>query len=110
MYIEVYYNGAVAESYPVQMGADKIIIIEELAIRGTITELSQSDDKINILVEGEIEEDTSYDKAFVTIDKNTKVYKNKNEISTEDLAEGMKIEIYYSGASKHVLSCSNWCK
>ena len=99
MYIEVYYNGAVAESYPVQMGADKIIIIEELAIRGTITELSQSDDKINILVEGEIEEDTSYDKAFVTIDKNTKVYKNKNEISTEDLAEGMKIEIYYSGAA-----------
>jgi len=29
--------------------------------------------KLNILVEGEIEEDTSYDKTFVTIDKNTKI-------------------------------------
>lgn len=98
--VEVYYNGAVDDSYPVQMGADKIVIVnEEIAVRGTITELAQNGDKTNILVEGEIEEDTSYDKAYVTLDENTKVYQDEKEMSIKDLAKDMKIEVYYNGSA-----------
>lgn len=98
--VEVYYNGAFDDSYPVQMGADKIVIVEEkIAVRGTITEVTQNGDKTNILVEGEVEEDTSYDKAYVTLDENTKVYQDEKEMTIKDLAKDMKIEVYYNGSA-----------
>lgn len=97
--VEVYYNGAFDDSYPVQMGADKIVIVEEkIAVRGTITEVTQNGDKTNILVEGEVEEDTSYDKAYVTLDENTKVYQDEKEMTIKDLVKDMKIEVYYNGS------------
>jgi len=51
------------------------------------------------LVEGEVEEDTSYDKAYVTLDENTKVYQDEKEMTIKDLVKDMKIEVYYNGSA-----------
>lgn len=73
------------------MGADKIVIVEEkIAVRGTITEVTQNGDKTNILVEGEVEEDISYDKS-------NKYVLSLNNLRIEDEA--------YSSFFKELIIC-----
>lgn len=85
------------------IGCNKYID-EEIGIRGEITEISLNDsgEITNILVEGKIDEDTQYDKASVTIDEDTNVYKEefKNLIKSDELKEGLKVEVVFSGPVK----------
>lgn len=103
MLVEVYYDGAVAESYPVQMGAEKIVVVARPAIVGNITDISKENDKISIMVEGKQVEGTISDKAKVTLDEKTEIYKNEEweewkELSPEDLKLNMQVVVYYDGA------------
>lgn len=74
---------------------------EKIDIRGEITSVVISDDNkvVSILVEGELEEDTSYDKASISIDESTSIYlvAGKDKISVEELKEGMKVEAIFTG-------------
>lgn len=73
---------------------------EKIGIRGLITKVSMSDDKevSAILVEGKVESDTIYDKAMVSIDKNTKISADTSKkISANELKEDMKVEIIFEG-------------
>lgn len=73
----------------------------KVGIRGDIKEIKLSDDKetASILVEGKIYEDTDYDKAMIRVDKKTKIHKldSKDNISINDLKEGMKVEVIFTG-------------
>ncbi len=102
--IEVLYYGEIALFYPAHMGANKIYILnngeiveETPLIRGKITELNKDRETVELLVEGEIEEGTEYDKAKVTLHECTKIHRNEEETKVEDLKEGMTVEIYYRG-------------
>lgn len=99
--VEVYYEGPVNDSYPVQMGADKIVVLDEqIAIRGIISSLTANEEYITMLVEEEKEEeDTAYDKASVTIEKDVLVYKGEEKVSTDELVGGMKVEVYFDGVA-----------
>ncbi|SCY51409.1 DUF3221 domain-containing protein [Alkaliphilus peptidifermentans] len=71
---------------------------EYIGIRGLITELNITEDRVNILVEGEVEEDTQYDLAWVTITENTVVIDiDGSEGSTEQLQEGQLVEVWFDG-------------
>lgn len=74
---------------------------EKVDIRGEITGVDISNDNkiVSIMVEGELEEDTSFDKASIRIDKNTKIYmaNTKTKVSTDELKEGMKVEAIFDG-------------
>lgn len=103
MYIEVYYNGAVAESYPVQMGANKVVVVARPAIVGNITDITEEDGKTSIMVEGEQVEGQISDKAKVTLDEKTEIYKNEElkeweKLTPEDLKLNMQVVVYYDGA------------
>jgi beta-N-acetylhexosaminidase len=66
---------------------------DKIGIRGIITDLSMNDQQevTNILVEGNVEEDTIYDKASVSITKDTKIN------APEKLKKGMKVEVIFTG-------------
>jgi beta-N-acetylhexosaminidase len=66
---------------------------EKIGIRGIITNVSMNEKQevTNILVEGKVESDTSFDKASVFITKGTKVN------SPEKLKKGMKVEVVFTG-------------
>ncbi|WP_352418088.1 DUF3221 domain-containing protein [Proteiniborus sp.] len=74
---------------------------EKVDIRGEITGVDISNDNriVSIMVEGELEEDTSFDKASIRIDKSTKIYmaNTNTKISTDELKEGMKVEAIFDG-------------
>jgi beta-N-acetylhexosaminidase len=74
---------------------------EKIGIRGEITKVTLGTDSktIFIMVEGEIEKDTQFDKASVTITDKTKVIESatKNKLSSKDLKEGMKVEVLVDG-------------
>ncbi|MBU5437368.1 YobA family protein [Tissierella sp. MSJ-40] len=73
---------------------------DSIGIRGEIIEIYESMEEgsvLTFLVEGEIEEDTSYDKASVTVDSDAKVYIGDEEGSYKDLKEGVKIEVVFNG-------------
>lgn len=80
------------------IGCQKDVKID---IRGEITGISKSPNNeiVGILVEGELEEDTSHDKASISIDKSTSIYSatGKDKISIEELKEGMKVEVVFTG-------------
>jgi beta-N-acetylhexosaminidase len=83
------------------VGYNKVSSKEKLDIRGEITKLSLNDSSriVNILVEGKIEEDTSYDKASVYVGEKTKIYQadTNKELTIGDLKEGLKVEIVFTG-------------
>lgn len=81
-------------------GCAKEGLSQSIGIRGEIKEiyLSEDGDTISgILVEGEIQEDTMYDYANVTLDENTLIYKGEEEATIEGLEEGLKVEIIFAG-------------
>jgi beta-N-acetylhexosaminidase len=74
---------------------------ENPVIRGQITKITQNPEgkTATLLVEGQKEEDTQYDKASVRVTSDTKIYKgdSKTKLSMTDIKEGMKVEIYWDG-------------
>lgn len=69
-------------------------------IRGTITNITKFGDTATILVEGQIENDTSYDKASVRIDSNTLITKLalSRSVSISEIKIGDKVEVTFKGA------------
>lgn len=81
-------------------GCAKEGLSQSIGIRGKIKEiyLSEDGDTIaGILVEGEVHEDTMYDYASVEIDESTSIYRGEEEVTIEDLEEGLKVEIIFAG-------------
>lgn len=82
-------------------GKDSIEQEEKVGIRGEITEVITDDAKgiTAVLVEGQLEEDTSYDKARVAINEKTQVLKvnGGEKMSVEDLRKGLKVEVVFEG-------------
>ena len=73
---------------------------ETVGIRGEIKEVyvdEVSDTALSFLVEGEMEDDTTYESACISLDNNTKVYKGEEEVAIEDLVEGTTIEVVFEG-------------
>ena len=74
-------------------------------IRGNITNISKNTEDKNIigsiLIEGNLERDTKYDKASVTITRQTRIfeYKNKKLIKAdfESLKIGQKVQALFAG-------------
>lgn len=71
-------------------------------IRGIITTLSNPDDNITgLLVEGVIESDTLYDKAYIKVTDDTTIFLRENNEYTEmkrsDLKIGQTIEAFFIG-------------
>ncbi len=73
----------------------------KVGIRGLITKVLVNDSKTvtAIMVEGKVESDTLYDKATVSIEKSTKISIDKEgkKLSSNELKEGMKVEIVFEG-------------
>jgi beta-N-acetylhexosaminidase len=71
----------------------------KIDIRGEITDISINNGVMTILVEGNVEEDTTIDKGYMRIDSNTKIYqgKDKKVIKKEELKVGDKVEATYQG-------------
>jgi hypothetical protein len=72
-------------------------------IRGIVTSLELREDQISsMVVEGEIEADTSYAKAFVGMSGETKVFIEDNGEyrvgNLQDLAIGQMVEVLFTGA------------
>jgi beta-N-acetylhexosaminidase len=82
-------------------GCNKVSSKEKVDIRGEITKLSLngSSKVVNILVEGKIDEDTSYDKASVYVGEKTKIYQadTNKKLTISDLKEGSQVEIIFTG-------------
>ena len=73
---------------------------DNIGIRGEITQITRGEDDVMfIMVEGEVESDTFYDKASIRINKDTVIVKAPDEkISPEELKEGMMVEAVFQGA------------
>ena len=74
---------------------------EIIGIRGEIKEvyLDEENSLVSIfLIEGEIEDDTRYDSASVTVNNNTEIYRDEEKATIEDLEEGIIVEVVFEGA------------
>lgn len=72
---------------------------DKIAIRGIVTAIHEENEKGNILVEGNIEEDTEFDKASVYIIKRTKIIKEEGNkrLKLSDIKVGDKVEVIITG-------------
>jgi hypothetical protein len=71
----------------------------EPGIRGLITEINSGNGNVSILVEGNIEEDTQYDKALVRITDDTMIQKDDMSrlFEVKDIRVGDRVEVYFTG-------------
>lgn len=70
----------------------------QIGIRGSIQQITPTADGATILVEGNVEEDTSYDKAHIRINKDTNIKDNSNKtLQISDLQEGDTVEVSFIG-------------
>lgn len=83
------------------IGCGKNNVEVKIGVRGEITNVRQGqDNKVTfIMVEGNLESDTMYDKASVAITGKTKIIKkdSKDKLSKDDLKQGMKVEVVMEG-------------
>ena len=73
---------------------------EIIGIRGQIIEvcINEEDSLVStFLIEGEIEDDTAYDSANVTVSNDTEIYKGEEKATVEDLEEGTTVEVVLKG-------------
>lgn len=73
---------------------------DPIGIRGEIKEVYTTEDELyitGILVEGELQDDTMYDSANITIDDNTEIFMGEEKISTEKLETGLTAEVVFEG-------------
>ena len=83
--------------------------VSEVDIRGTITEVNRIESPGNgssailgaVLLEGMVEEDTRYDKASITITRETAIFEQRGtelqSANFEDLVVGMRAEAAFAG-------------
>ncbi|MCF6462651.1 DUF3221 domain-containing protein [Clostridium sp. Cult1] len=74
---------------------------ETIDIRGEIKEIHTDEEGLliqSILVEGEIEDDTLYDSAIITISNGTKILKENEEVEIEVVEEGLIVEVIFDGS------------
>ncbi|MCF6465747.1 DUF3221 domain-containing protein [Clostridium sp. Cult2] len=74
---------------------------ESIGIRGEIKEIYTDEDSLlvqSILVEGEVHDDTMYDSAHITITNDTEIFKGDEEVTIEDIEEGLTVEVIFDGA------------
>lgn len=74
--------------------------VETIGIRGEIKELYAEEDDLNLtsfLVEGEVQDDTMYDSANVSIDEDTEIYRGEEKTSIDELEEGLMVEVVFDG-------------
>jgi beta-N-acetylhexosaminidase len=71
----------------------------KFGIRGEIKKVTIDDTKktTTILVEGNIQNDTEYDKAYISITKDTKILRGELKLLPEDLESGMMVEVIITG-------------
>ena len=73
----------------------------KIGIRGVVMDIAPIEDGIQVLIEGEIEDDTDYDKAYVSLSSKTKIFKGQEEITLspdEVINIGQTLEIDFDGA------------
>ncbi len=74
---------------------------DPIGFRGEITELKVNDDiqQVTILVEGEPDENVSYDKAYVAITAKSKISfdENNEALSSNELKVGLTVEGVFEG-------------
>lgn len=73
---------------------------EAIGIRGVIKEIHIDEENgftQNLLIEGDLEEDTMYDNASVVINDDTEIYIGEEKATFEDLKEGITVEIIFDG-------------
>lgn len=67
-------------------------------IRGTITGVALTDDGATLSIEGQVEEDTSYDRASVTVNQQTQISSQQGgELTLDDLQNGVQVEACFTG-------------
>lgn len=73
---------------------------EPPSIRGTIVSVETAgDDGASLLVEGQLESDTQYDRAYVRVDSATRIYDAQGRaIATGELSTGVRVEVWFTGA------------
>ena len=80
---------------------NKIEEKDEIGVRGVVKNLVKGKDGVTFLVEGKLEEDTMLDKAYVTVNMQTKVVKNGVEITKDfaygEIKEGDILEAVFTG-------------
>ena len=71
----------------------------QVGIRGIITDISLTEDGASIMVEGQIQEDTVYDRASVRINADTMIQKDDMSrlFEVSDLRLGDTVEVFFSG-------------
>ncbi len=74
---------------------------DTIGIRGEVTSITTEKGFVSMLVEGEIEEDTAYDKASVKVNADTKVVKVQGGEETDADMQGIKlfdiVEVVFEG-------------
>ena len=66
-------------------------------IIGTIKEININEENIVLIVEGEINEASEYDRANIRVDENTLILLNDVEISSDKLELGMDVKVIFDG-------------
>ena len=69
-----------------------------IGVRGEVTTRSDNPDgSVTILIEGEKQEDTEYDKASVTVTDETEIFKSEGAASADALQAGVRVEVEMAG-------------
>lgn len=75
--------------------------MKEIDIRGQITNVSGNDARKIILIEGQLEKDTKFDKAAVSVTDKTKIYQTDGNgtkpVGSKALTTGKKVEAIFTG-------------
>jgi hypothetical protein len=74
---------------------------DTIGIRGVVRDIVQGKDGITMLVEGKLEQDTSFDKASVTVNISSKVLRDETPITSQfaflEIKEGDTVEVTFNG-------------
>lgn len=78
--------------------SEEPIVQQKTDLRGEIKEITTDDNQITkLFIEGQLEKDTTYDRARVTITEETLIVKGATEIPLQDLKTGSKVEVEFTG-------------
>lgn len=75
--------------------------VKKIGIRGIVKDLVVGKDGYTFLVEGDLEKDTEYDKAMVTVNRDTEILKGGIDKTTvldyTEIKEGDTVEVIFNG-------------
>jgi hypothetical protein len=81
--------------------AQPIVDDGTIGIRGVVKDIVQGKDGITMLVEGKKEQDTAYDKASVTVNMTSAVFRGKTPVTSEfafsEIKVGDTVEVVFDG-------------